>query len=135
MPLTVTVNSFSYKKSGIPIDNTGNGGGFVFDCRFIQNPGREDRFKKRTGLQDDVKEYLLAQESMTNFLKNVYSIIDPAIENYIERNFLSLMINFGCTGGQHRSVYSAEETAKHIRENFSNVEVKVRHIELENLKF
>ncbi len=131
MPLTVYLNSFSYKKSGIPEDTTGHGGGFVFDCRFIYNPGRHEEFKSLCGYDKEVVEFLDSQDIMQKFLKDVYDIIDPAIENYIERNFTDLMISFGCTGGQHRSVYAVEMTKKHIEEKFKNVTVKLSHIELE----
>lgn len=131
MALTVHLNSFSYIKSGIPIDNTGHGGGFVFDCRFINNPGRKEEFKTLTGQHKEVISFLETQEVMEKFLINVYDIIDPAIENYIERNFTDLMISFGCTGGQHRSVYSAERTKQHISEKFPGVNIILHHIQLE----
>lgn len=127
MALKVTLHSFSYKKCGIPDDPSGNGGGFIFDCRFIYNPGRETEFKFLTGLDKKVAVFLEEQKEMQNFLNNVFDIIDPAIENYLERNFTDLMISFGCTGGQHRSVYAAEKTKKHIEENYKNVIVEIHH--------
>jgi RNase adaptor protein for sRNA GlmZ degradation len=131
MALTIHINSFSYKKLGIPGDITGNGGGFVFDCRFIYNPGRKEEFKSLTGLDKDVIFFLDSQKEMDGFLKNVYGIIDPAIENYLERNFTNLMISFGCTGGQHRSVYAAEKTKEHIKNKFPQAIIELHHRQLE----
>lgn len=131
MPLTVNLNSFSYKKEGIPKDPSGHGGGFVFDCRFIYNPGREEEYKKLTGKDIEVIEFLNSQKEMKDFLKNVFDITDPAIENYIERNFNDIMISFGCTGGQHRSVYAAEQTRKHIMEKYPEVNIVLKHVEIE----
>ncbi len=131
MALTVHLNSFSYIKSGIPQDHTGHGGGFVFDCRFINNPGRKKEFKTFTGQHSEVITFLESQEEMTRFLHNVYDITDPAIVNYIERDFTDLMISFGCTGGQHRSVYSAEKTKQHISEKFPGVNIILHHIQIE----
>ncbi|HMS33226.1 MAG TPA: RNase adapter RapZ [Ignavibacteria bacterium] len=131
MALTVHLNSFSYIKSRIPQDLTGHGGGFVFDCRFINNPGRIEEFKSLTGQHREVITFLESQKEMTRFLHNVYDITDPAIENYIERGFTDLMISFGCTGGQHRSVYSAEKTKQHISEKFPGVNIILHHIQIE----
>lgn len=127
--LTVSVNSFSYK-SGIPVDNTGNGGGFVFDCRALPNPGRLDKFKDLTGKDLPVIEYLKEKEEVKQFADRVYQMIESSLKVYQERNFNSLMVNFGCTGGQHRSVFFAEEIARRIKENF-NVTVNLRHRNLE----
>jgi len=131
MPLKINLHSFSYKKCGIPTDTSGNGGGFIFDCRFIYNPGRMEEFKLLTGKDKGVTEFLDYQIEMQKFLNNVYEIIDPAIENYIERDFQNLMISFGCTGGQHRSVYSAEKTKEHIETKFPNVIVELHHDQIE----
>ena len=128
--LVVTVNSFSYKK-GIPIDVTENGGGFVFDMRGIFNPGRFDEYKKLSGLDKSVKDFLEQQTEMPVLLNAVYSIIDISVAEYIKRGFGSLMINFGCTGGQHRSVYAAEAIARHLRNKF-NVKIKLLHNNKEN---
>lgn len=126
--LTVEVISFSYKK-GYPEACEGNGGGFVFDCRFLNNPGRLDQFKEKTGLDNDVADFLHSNSSIDDFLNHVWEITDKAIENYIEREFSSLQIAFGCTGGQHRSVFSAEQTGRHILEKFDNVGVNIIHRE------
>ena len=133
MSLTVYINSFSYIKSTIPQDHTDNGGGFVFDCRYINNPGRQEEFKAKTGLDADVMEFIQSQTAMGDFLKSVYSLVDPAIENYLERGFTSLMVNFGCTGGQHRSVYAAERLREHILDKYPGVEVELRHTQLEKM--
>ena len=129
-PLVVTVNSFSYKK-GIPRDVTENGGGFVFDMRGILNPGRVEQYKKLSGLDKTVKDFLEQQTDMPIFLNAVYSIVDISVSEYIKRDFVSLMINFGCTGGQHRSVYAAEAIARHLRNKF-NVKIKLSHNNKEN---
>jgi RNase adaptor protein for sRNA GlmZ degradation len=131
MVLKVKITSFSYKLSGIPEDKSGNGGGFVFDCRFIENPGRIDEFKQHNGMDEPVIKFLESQNVMNDFLENVYKIVDASIENYTEREFTDLMISFGCTGGQHRSVYAAEKTKKHIEKKYSNVITNIRHVELE----
>ncbi|MFZ4057548.1 MAG: RapZ C-terminal domain-containing protein [Ferruginibacter sp.] len=127
-PLLVKVNSFSFIKTGYPKDNTKNGGGFVFDCRGILNPGRIDEYKQQTGRDKPVKDYLEQQTKMPEFLNNVYNIVDIAVEDYIKRGFESLMINFGCTGGQHRSVYAADAVARHLRNKFG-VKLEVKHLE------
>jgi aminoglycoside/choline kinase family phosphotransferase len=129
-PLVVQVTSFSYKKTSYPNDDSGNGGGFAFDCRFIDNPGRLEEFKKQTGRDKPVMEYLKNQTQMEAFLQNVYGIVDKAVENYLERGFDNLMINFGCTGGQHRSVYAADATAKHLKDKYG-VKIELHHIEQE----
>jgi len=129
--LTVRVFSFSFHR-GLPKDETGHGGGFVFDGRSIPNPGREERFKTLTGKDAPVIDYLNQQESVHQFLASVMSLVDASVGNYQRRGFKSLMVSFGCTGGQHRSVYLAEQLAKHLRGS-NGVEVAVRHLELENL--
>ncbi|MBP6455762.1 MAG: hypothetical protein KA275_03430 [Chitinophagaceae bacterium] len=127
--LTVHVNSFSYKK-GIPEDFSGNGGGFVFDCRGILNPGRIEQYKKQTGRNVDVINYLETETRINEFLNHIFNIIDITVEDFLERNFENLSISFGCTGGQHRSVYSADKMAKYLVEKY-NVNVVLHHIEQE----
>lgn len=126
--LTVTVNSFSFKKS-YPDDYSGNGGGFVFDCRALPNPGREPEFKTKTGRDWEVIEYLEAKPQTHVFLDHVKAIVGQSIDNYLERHFNNLMVSFGCTGGQHRSVFFAQSIADWIRKTYPAVNVKLNHIE------
>lgn len=128
-PLVVHINSFSYKKN-IPSDESGNGGGFVFDCRGILNPGRITEFKSQTGRDKPVKDFLEQQTRMPEFLNSIYNIVDISVEDYIKRGFESLSVNFGCTGGQHRSVYAADALARHLRNKF-HVKIDLHHIEQE----
>ena len=130
-PLTVRIFSFSFRKE-LPKDETGNGGGYVFDARAIPNPGREERFKSLTGKDDSVIEYLDHQESAHQFLANVSSLVNASIIEYQRRGFKNIMVSFGCTGGQHRSVYLAEQLAKRLRTR-NGLEVIVRHLGLESL--
>jgi aminoglycoside/choline kinase family phosphotransferase len=125
-PLLVKVCSFSYRK-GCPPDETSNGGGFVFDCRGILNPGRIDEYKTLHGRDKPVKDYLEQQTKMLNYLNSVFDIVDMTVEEYIKRGFESLMISFGCTGGQHRSVYAADALARHLRNKFK-VKIELRHM-------
>lgn len=125
--LTVKVMSFSYRK-GIPEDTSGNGGGYVFDCRYVHNPGRYDEYKPLTGLDKPVIDFLENNGEITEFLTHVYALTDAHVKRYLERGFTSLMICFGCTGGQHRSVYSAQHTAEHIHNKFG-VRVELLHRE------
>ncbi len=127
-PLLVTINSFSFTQRGYPPDATGNGGGFVFDCRGILNPGRIDEYKSQTGRDEPVKVYLEQRTRMPEFLRTVYDTVDIAVENYIERGFENLTVSFGCTGGRHRSVYAADSLAKHLREKYK-VRTSVNHLE------
>src|SRR5215471_18196071 len=129
--LVVRIFSFSFHHE-LPKDETGNGGGFIFDGRSLPNPGREARFKSLTGRDAPVIEYLHQQESVHQYLAGVFSLIDASVENYQQRGFKNLMVSFGCTGGQHRSVYLAEQLARHLRGR-NGVEVVVRHLELEKL--
>ena len=125
--LTVKVMSFSYKK-GIPNDASGNGGGFVFDCRAINNPGKYDRYKPFTGLDECVIKYLEDDGGILEFLDHAYALVDSSVQRYIERGFTNLMVCFGCTGGRHRSVYSAQHMAEHIHKKW-NVRVELVHRE------
>ncbi len=129
--LIVRIFSFSFHR-GLPKDETGHGGGFLFDGRSLPNPGREERFKNLTGKDAPVIDYLDQQESAQQFLASALALVDASVSNYQSRGFKSLMVSFGCTGGQHRSVYLAEQLAKHLRSR-NGVEVVVRHLELENL--
>jgi aminoglycoside/choline kinase family phosphotransferase len=129
--LTVRIFSFSFHHA-MPADESGNGGGFVFDARSLTNPGREEQFRSLTGRDAPVIEYLARQESVHQFLSHAISLVDASVANYRQRGFSSLLVSFGCTGGQHRSVYLAEQLANHLR-GVIGVEVVVRHIELEKL--
>jgi len=127
--LTVHINSFSYKK-GIPADQFGNGGGYVFDCRGILNPGRIDEYKTQTGRDKPVQEFLLHKTNMPTFLQHVFGMIDISVEDYLKRDFEGLTISFGCTGGQHRSVFAADRLAAHLKEKYK-VKTVVSHVEQE----
>lgn len=128
--LTVAIQSFSYSNTGIPEDTSGNGGGFVFDCRSIHNPGRYEPYKKLTGRDEPVINFLKHHSHMEDFLNNVFRLVDKAVEDYIERSFTHLSVNFGCTGGQHRSVYAADAMAKHLKDKYG-VKVVLHHVEQE----
>jgi len=130
LKLTVRIQSFSYRH-GMPGDEKGHGGGFVFDCRALPNPGKFDEFDALTGKDLKVIAFLEKEPAVQNFLQHVYAIVDDTVENYQRRNFTNLLAAFGCTGGQHRSVYCAGMLAKHLREKFSNVNLEVRHREQE----
>jgi len=129
--LTIRIMSFSFHR-GMPQDETGHGGGFVFDGRSLPNPGREERFKALTGRDAPVIEYLDREQSVHQFLASVMSLVDASVANYQQRGFKNLMVSFGCTGGQHRSVYLAEQLAKRLRGR-NGLEVFVRHRELEKM--
>jgi len=130
--LVVRILSFSFHR-GLPKDESGNGGGFIFDGRSLPNPGREERFKTLTGGDAPVMEYLNQQESVHQFLASVMSLVDASVNNYQRRGFKNLMVSFGCTGGQHRSVYLAEQVAKRLQGR-NGVEVVLRHRELEKIE-
>jgi RNase adaptor protein for sRNA GlmZ degradation len=125
--LEVKVYSFAYKK-GIPNDVSGNGGGYVFDCRAINNPGKFERYSNVTGLDEPVIKFLEDDGEIVDFLENIYPLVDMHVKRYMERNFTNLMISFGCTGGQHRSVYAAQHVAEHIHKKFG-VKVSLVHRE------
>ena len=126
--LTITVNSFSYKSGGVPYDKSGNGGGFVFDCRALPNPGRFVEFKQKTGEDIEVQEFMDDKPDTHYFLQNVQMLVFQSIDNYLERGFKNLQINFGCTGGQHRSVFFAQTIGRMIHENYPMVNVEIYHL-------
>ncbi len=126
-PLVVTMYSFSYKK-GIPNDASGNGGGFVFDCRAVNNPGKYERFYKLTGLDEPVIQFLEEDGEILKFMRNSLSLVEVSVKRYMDRKFTNLMICFGCTGGQHRSVYAAQKVAEYLNEKFG-IEVHLIHRE------
>jgi RNase adapter protein RapZ len=128
-PLVVKICSFSYRK-GIPEDASGNGGGFVFDCRGIENPGRYEDYKEFHGRDRAVMEFLERQTKMQTFLNSVFDLVDISVEEYIKRGFINLAVNFGCTGGQHRSVYAADALARHLRNKYK-VKIELCHREQE----
>jgi RNase adaptor protein for sRNA GlmZ degradation len=130
--LVVRIFSFSFHRGGPPKDETGHGGGYVFDVRSLPNPGREERFKALTGKDAPVIEYLNQQESVHQYIANAAALVDASISNYQSRGFKNLTVSFGCTGGQHRSVYLAEQLAKHLRWT-AGVEVVLHHTELEKM--
>jgi aminoglycoside/choline kinase family phosphotransferase len=129
--LTVRIFSFSFHRQP-PVDGSGNGGGFIFDARALPNPGREERFKQLTGKDAPVIEYLNDQPAVHHFLSNAISMVDASVATYQKRGFKDLMVSFGCTGGQHRSVFLAEQLAKHLR--VQGVDVILRHIEVEKME-
>ena len=126
-PLVVKVYSFSYKK-GIPADDSGNGGGFVFDCRAVNNPGKYERYTYFTGMDEPVIKFLEQDGEILPLLDSAYRLVDASVKRYIDRGFRNLMVSFGCTGGQHRSVYAAEKMAEHLNSKFG-VEVQLIHRE------
>ena len=130
-PLTVKVMSFSFKK-GIPYDSTGNGGGYIFDCRGVHNPGKYDQYKPLCGLDEPVIRFLEEDGEIFSFLEHAYALVDAHVQRFMERGFSNLMVCFGCTGGQHRSVYSAQHMAEHLNQKFG-VKVELEHRE-QNIK-
>ena len=126
--LTVSINSFSYKK-GLPEDFSGNGGGFVFDCRSLPNPGRYPEYQSFTGKDECVIHYLEQYSEILEFKNNSNKLVFNAIDNYLDRKFNHLMVSYGCTGGQHRSVYFAEMLVKEIEKRYPEVIVLLRHKE------
>lgn len=127
-PLKVKIVSFSFKK-GYPIDESGNGGGFVFDCRMLHNPGKYENLKNFTGLDKEVIDFLKDREEVKEFCQNIVAITDKAVKKYEKRGFENLQICFGCTGGRHRSVYCAEVTALFLRQNNPKLIIEINHRE------
>ena len=125
--LSVTIYSFSYKR-GIPVDESGNGGGYVFDCRSTHNPGKYDEYKHLTGLDAPVIDFLEKDGEILTFLESVYALVDHHTARFLERGFEHMQVSFGCTGGQHRSVYCAEHLAMHLKAKF-DVRVRLIHRE------
>ncbi len=131
--LHIKIYSFSFKKKGIPEDKTGNGGGFVFDCRGILNPGRIEEYKSQTGADESVKEYLETKTKMPDFLRAVQDIVKISIDDYLARNFENLQISFGCTGGQHRSVYAANAVYNWLQQTYPETQCSIWHEEQAHL--
>ncbi len=129
-PLVVTISSFAYK-NGLPQSDSPHGGGFVFDCRAIENPGRYQAYALQTGQDEKVINFLRNRTNIEDFLMNVYQLVDNSVENYVDRNFETLSVHFGCTGGQHRSVYCAEALSRHLRSKYG-VKVSLAHREQKN---
>lgn len=129
LKLTVRIQSFSYRR-GIPWDERGHGGGYVFDCRSLPNPGRLAEYEDLTGNDQKTIDFLQSKEEVKQFLKSVYQLVDQSVVNYQKRNFTDLMIAFGCTGGQHRSVYCSNQLRNYLKEKYS-IDVELRHRELE----
>jgi len=127
--LIVRIFSFSFHQQ-MPSDDSGNGGGFVFDARSLPNPGREEQYKPLTGRDSPVIDYLNQQDTVHQYLAHVLPLVDSTVATYQRRGFKNLMVSFGCTGGQHRSVFLAETLARHLRQT-PNIEVQLRHLELE----
>jgi len=118
--LRVRIISFSYLRSGIPKDETANGGGFVFDCRAVENPGRFPQLMPLTGCDEPVMQLLQKDDEMNRFLKNVYEIVDLTVDKYLLRGYTDLMVCFGCTGGKHRSVYAAQTLKEHLAQKYDD---------------
>jgi RNase adaptor protein for sRNA GlmZ degradation len=127
--LKVRINSFSFKRS-LPEDPTGNGGGFVFDCRALPNPGRLPEFRNKTGMDPEVVGFLENEPAVREFVSKVTEIVAASVQNYKLRGFSNLMVSFGCTGGQHRSVYCAEQLSRALR-SVKDVAIELHHIEQE----
>ena len=130
--LLVTIYSFSYKR-GLPVDESGNGGGYVFDCRSTHNPGKYEQYKTLTGMDKPVIDFLEKDGEILSFLEHVDALVDHHVERFLERGFTHLQVSFGCTGGQHRSVYCAEHLAKHLKDKY-DVQIELNHRERDIVK-
>ena len=133
--LTIEITSFSFKAPLPPhlfsLEGERHGGGFVFDCRSLPNPGREERFKSKTGLDADVRAYLEAASEISAFREQTFGLVEAAVKNFLARGFSFMNVSFGCTGGQHRSVFFTEELARYVSEHFtSHVTPQVIHYNL-----
>ena len=127
MTLNIIITSFSFRKQ-LPEDKSGNGGGYIFDCRALPNPGRQDAYKKKTGQDAEVISFLQSLKVVEEYLSAIKSVLSHSISNYLERDFANLVVSFGCTGGQHRSVYCAERIAEWLRHKFPDrVTVELIH--------
>jgi aminoglycoside/choline kinase family phosphotransferase len=131
--LTIHISSFSYKE-GIPSDSSVHGGGFVFDCRALENPGRYDEYKTLTGKDAEVIKFLESKSDVQTFFAHVSSIINHSVTTYQKREFDYLVVNFGCTGGQHRSVYMAEKLAQYLKKQFNHIKIDLQHRQLNKIK-
>ena len=131
MSLTINIQSFSYKK-GFPENKYGNGGGFVFDCRGIYNPGRLEAFKNKTGLDTEVQYFIDSQTEMQHFIKHAFGMVEITVNSYLERGFEHLQVCFGCTGGQHRSVYAVEKMTEYLQNRYPEVIFVKEHTNREN---
>lgn len=129
--LVVEIQSFSFRNS-YPFDESGNGGGYVFDCRGILNPHRFESLKYLTGKDSEIHDFFTSKTKMPEFLNNIFMIINISINNYIERDFEHLQINFGCTGGQHRSVYAAEKAKEYLSREYPNISIIIKHLNEKN---
>ena len=126
--LCVSICSFSFNK-GYPENHNGNGGGHIFDCRALPNPGREPAFKKMTGCDQPVIDYLTEKPQTEVFLTHTRAIVDQSVQNYIERGFTNLSVAFGCTGGQHRSVFFAQSMFNYLSKRYPYIDIKLEHKE------
>jgi len=125
--LKIRISSFSYIYGHIPADPSGNGGGFVFDCRALPNPGRYEAYKNLTGMDEAVADFLMKEEEVKLFLDHSFALVDQAVTRYLDRGFTSLMVSFGCTGGQHRSVFSAEQLSRYLADKYEGIIIDLRH--------
>ncbi|MFO7865159.1 MAG: RNase adapter RapZ, partial [Salinivirgaceae bacterium] len=124
----LVINSFSYINGGFPADYTGHGGGYAFDCRLLPNPGREEQYKQLTGMDAAVQEYLQKHNEVADYIADTLVLVKKHIDRYLERDFSYLSVSYGCTGGQHRSVYCAEQAARQLKKLYPDLEILVNHV-------